>query len=58
MGAPINFYVVDLGIAVLLDLHGGVVEANRRSKMECDMALGSQALWYALNFHGGSERWM
>ena len=53
MAAPIHFFVVDLGIAVRLDLHGGVVEANQRSKMECDMALGSQALWYAFKFPWG-----
>lgn len=50
---PIHFYVVDLGIAVRFDLHGGVVEADQRLKKECDMALGSQALWYAFKFPWG-----
>lgn len=51
--APIYFYVVDLGTAVRFDLHGGLVEADQRSKKECDMALGSQALWYAFKFPWG-----
>jgi hypothetical protein len=58
MAAPIHFYVVDLGVAVRFDLRGGVVEAMQRSKMECDMALASQALWYAFKFPWGSEPWM
>lgn len=51
--APIYFYVVDLGTAVRFDLQGGLVEADQRSKRECDMALGSQALWYAFKFPWG-----
>jgi hypothetical protein len=51
--APIYFYVVDLGTAVRFDLHGGLVEADQRLKAECDMALSSQALWYAFKFPWG-----
>jgi len=53
MAAPIYFYVVDLGTAVLFDLAGNLVEANDRSKGQCDMALGSQALCYAFRFPWG-----
>jgi hypothetical protein len=53
LAAPIHFYVLDLGVVVRFDLWGGIVEAVQRSKMECDMALGSQALWYALKFPWG-----
>ena len=53
MAAPIHFYVVDLGTSVLFDLPGNIVEANRRSKDQCDMALGSQALCYAFRFPWG-----
>lgn len=51
--APMYFYVVDLKTAVRFDLHGGLVEADRRLRRECDMALGSQALWYAFKFPWG-----
>ena len=51
--APIYFYVVDLETAVRFDLHGGLVEADQRLKRECDMVLGSQALWYAFKFPWG-----
>lgn len=53
MAAPIYFHVVDLGITVLIDLHRGVVEAIQRAKSTCDMALSSQALWYAFKFPWG-----
>jgi hypothetical protein len=51
--APVHFYVEDLGAAICFDLQNGVVETNARSKMECDMALCSQALWYAFKFPWG-----
>ncbi len=51
--SPIVFYVIDLSTAVRFDLRGGVVEADQRPESQCDMALGSQALWYAFKFPWG-----
>lgn len=53
LAAPIHFYVVDLGTALRFDLPGGIVEIDQRLKKDCDMALGSQALWYAFKFPWG-----
>jgi len=53
-GIPaLNFYVTDLGRAVCFDLRNGRVDAVERAKHECDMALGSQALWYSFKFPWG-----
>jgi hypothetical protein len=53
MAAPIYFYVTDLGTAIRFDLPGGVVKVNDRSKGQCDIAVGSQALCYAFRFPWG-----
>lgn len=53
LAVPVHFYVVDLGTTLRFDLPGGVVEIDQRSKKECDLALGSQALWYAFKFPWG-----
>lgn len=51
--APIHFYVVDLNAAIRFDLREGTVEAEQRVKSECDLALHSQALWFAFKFPYG-----
>lgn len=51
--APIYFYLHDLDAVVRFDLRGSTVEADHRSKGECDLSLHSQALWYAFKFHWG-----
>ena len=51
--APVHFYIEDLGAALLFDLRRGVVEAEQREKSECDLALHSQALWFAFKFPWG-----
>jgi hypothetical protein len=53
LSSPIYFYLVDLGTTLRFDLYGGLVEVDQRSKQGCDMALGSQALWYAFKFPWG-----
>ncbi len=53
LAAPLHFYVVDLGTAIRFDLSRGVVGIDQRSKKNCDLALGSQALWYAFKFPWG-----
>jgi UDP-MurNAc hydroxylase len=50
---PIHFYVVDLDAAIRFDLRAGTVEAEQRVKSECDLALHSQALWFAFKFPYG-----
>ena len=49
----IHFYVTDLRKAVCFDLRSGRVKAVERTKDKCDMALGSQALWFAFKFPWG-----
>jgi len=51
--APIYFYVYDLGVAVCFDLRSGNVEVSNRRRGECDIEVGSQALWYAFKFPWG-----
>jgi hypothetical protein len=51
--APIHFYLVDLDAAIRFDLHQGTVEAEQRVKNDCDLALHSQALWFAFKFPWG-----
>lgn len=50
---PIHFYVVDLDAAIRFDLRQGTIEAEQRVKSECDLALHSQALWFAFKFPWG-----
>ena len=51
--APIHFYLVDLDAAICFDLHRGTVEAEQLVKNDCDLALHSQALWFAFKFPWG-----
>jgi UDP-MurNAc hydroxylase len=51
--APIYFYVYDLDKAICFDLHDGTVQTAARHKCECDIELGSQALWYAFKYSWG-----
>ena len=51
--APLHFYLVDLDAAIRFDLHQGTVEAEQRVKNDCDIALHSQALWFAFKFPWG-----
>jgi hypothetical protein len=51
--SPIHFYVEDLGAALRFDLRKGNVEFEQREKSECDLALHSQALWFAFKFAWG-----
>lgn len=50
---PIHFYLSDLDTAVYFDLNRGVVECEERQRAECDLALSSQALWFAFKFPWG-----
>lgn len=50
---PVHFYVEDLGAALCFDLRKGDVGAEQREKSECDLALRSQALWFAFKFAWG-----
>jgi len=50
---PVHFYVVDLGTSVRFDLSRCTVEEDRRPRNQCDMALSSQALWFAFKFPWG-----
>jgi UDP-MurNAc hydroxylase len=50
---PIHFYVYDLDKAICFDLRGGTVQSVARHKSECDIELGSQALWYAFKYSWG-----
>jgi hypothetical protein len=50
---PIHFYVFDLDAAIHFDLRQGTIEAEERVKSECDLALHSQALWFAFKFPWG-----
>ena len=51
--APIYFYLVDLNAAIRFDLRRGTVEIAQRTKEQCDIALSSQALWFAFKFPWG-----
>jgi hypothetical protein len=51
--APVHFYLVDLDTAIRFDLRQGTVEADQRVKDDCDIALHSQALWFAFKFPWG-----
>ena len=51
--APIHFYLVDLDAAIRFDLHQGTVEAGAAAVKHCDLALHSQALWFAFKFPWG-----
>jgi hypothetical protein len=51
--APVYFYVYDLDKAVSFDLRAGIVQATSRGRSECDIELGSQALWYAFKHPWG-----
>lgn len=53
MTAPIYFYIVDLDITIVVDIYQGLVRTAQRPKEDCDIALGSQALWYAFKFPWG-----
>jgi UDP-MurNAc hydroxylase len=50
---PVHFYLVDLDAAIRFDLRQGTVTAEQRVKSECDLALHSQALWFAFKFPWG-----
>jgi len=50
---PVHFYMIDLDAALRFDLRQGIVEAEQRVQSECDMALHSQALWFAFKFPWG-----
>jgi UDP-MurNAc hydroxylase len=50
---PIRFYVTDLATAVLFDLARGRVESTEELESDCDIALSSQALWFAFKFPWG-----
>lgn len=51
--APVRFYLTDLREAILLDIASGRVEAIALEEGDCDIALSSQALWYAFKFPWG-----
>ncbi len=51
--APVHFYIADLDAAIRFDLRQGTVVAEQRGKSECDLALHSQALWFAFKFPWG-----
>jgi UDP-MurNAc hydroxylase len=51
--APIYFYIIDLGTVICFNLRSGIVEADQRSREHCDIALSSQALWFAFKFSWG-----
>jgi UDP-MurNAc hydroxylase len=51
--APVHFYLVDLDAAIRLDLRQGTVATEQRVKDDCDIALHSQALWFAFKFPWG-----
>ena len=53
LAAPIHFYVDDLHTSIRFDVTTGDVVAGERSREQCDMALNSQALWYAFKFPWG-----
>ena len=50
MVALIYFHIYDLGKAVCFNLRCGTVEVINRRKSDCDIEVGSQALWYAFKF--------
>jgi hypothetical protein len=50
---PIRFYVADLGAAIHFDIRSGIVEPKQWTESECDLVLGSQALWFAFKFPWG-----
>jgi UDP-MurNAc hydroxylase len=50
---PVYFYVYDIAQAICFDLRAGIVRANGRRQSECDIELGSQALWYAFKYPWG-----
>jgi len=50
MVALIYFHIYDLGKAVCFNLRRGTVEVINRRKSDCDIEVGSQALWYAFKF--------
>lgn len=52
--SPIYFYLSDLERAICFDLSEGVREIIRK-KEECDIELGSQALWYSFRFPWGFD---
>jgi len=49
----VHFYLVDLDAAIRFDLFQGMVEVDYRVQDDCDLALYSQALWFALKFPWG-----
>lgn len=49
----VHFYVEDLKTAIEFNLGAGVVQVSQRPQENCDMGLGSQALWYAFKFPWG-----
>jgi UDP-MurNAc hydroxylase len=49
----IHFYVTDVRRAICFDLRNGHVDTVAKTKPECDMALGSQALWFSFKFPWG-----
>ena len=51
--APVHFYLVDLDAAIRFDLCQGTVTADQRGQDDCDLALYSQALWFAFKFPWG-----
>ncbi|HET9529987.1 MAG TPA: MBL fold metallo-hydrolase [Blastocatellia bacterium] len=51
--APVHFYIEDLNAALCFDLRRGTVEAEERARSQCDIALHSQALWFAFKFTWG-----
>jgi hypothetical protein len=51
--APVHFYLVDVDAVIRFDLRQGTVEAEQRVKDNCDIALHSQALWFAFKFPWG-----
>jgi UDP-MurNAc hydroxylase len=50
---PVYFYIVDLDAAIRFDPRQGTVEGEQRVKSKCDLALHSQALWFAFKFPWG-----
>jgi UDP-MurNAc hydroxylase len=50
---PLQFFVEDQGAAILFDLARGQVQPTPAGRDACDIALGSQALWFAFTFAWG-----
>ena len=51
--ADLDQWIEDQKAALCFDLRRGTVEAEERARSQCDIALHSQALWFAFKFTWG-----